>query len=181
MDSKLKSKEICSRWNVSYEEMSREQLIYLLKNNRGVVKNKAKQYYARHYWLDYNEIYSVAFEGFYKAILAYKPEKGNLLNYAECYCQGWIKTYFDSRKPDRREVQLVHNNYEKLNAIPYDDVLFLKQVKEILNSDEIEILEHYSYRIKIKDSMKYFGFDTRHQYAKLLQNTLSKVRAFARS
>ncbi len=180
LNLKSKSSAIRSRWNVSFKEMSRTQLIHLLKNNRDVVKNKADAYYKTHLWLSYNEVYSVAYEGFYRAIRAYDPDKGDLVTYAECYCWGWLGTYFNSRsvKRDKREVRIVHDNFEKANTISREDALFLKQLKEYLTTYEMDLLERHCYGFKIKDSIEHLGI-TRPTYKRHLKNALDKAREFA--
>jgi len=156
--------------------MSRENIVYLIKNNKGLVLSVAKRYKKKRYYLKWEEVYSVTLEGFYRAILAYQPSRGDLITYAECYCWGWLKGYYKANRYNDKEVTMPMDMFAFNKGLSIDDRIVVKQIKERLSDDEKEILDCYCYKIPIKDSIKILGLKNRHHYKKKLEKVMKKMK-----
>ena len=157
---------------------------YLLKNNRGIISKITREFLEKNKRYEYSEIHSFAREGFYKAILAYDPDKGKLSTYTYFYCRSWI----------RNRVKKYHVKYNKevffsdidnydSGDVTLEDSLFFKQIMDVLDDEEREILGvHISSSNKFFDSsvkavMNNLGI-SRYIFNVKLEKIIDKIRNY---
>ena len=176
----MSDNKIKSRWGVAPSKMTRKNIDFLIRSSQRTIKKVVLAFLKRNQGFEYNEAYSIAMVAFYKAVLAYKPEKGSLLKYAECYC--WASLMSDAKK--RHKLKGIESPYEAEIAedtsnLPYDDEITLKEIKEGLGDVEYEIIEQHFYGVPIDERLHILGLNTKFQYNNRFEDAMLKAKRIA--
>lgn len=174
----MDEKRIRSRWDVPSEKMTRENIAHLMKHNKKIVWNITGRLMKRYMTFEKEDIYSIVLEGFYRAVKAYRPDRGSLEVYAECYCWAWANNYFRAKIKDkirRQSESSARIDYIEQVEISNEDRAFIKEIRSQLSDEENDLLDRHAYGIPIKKSISEMNLKTRHNYRVKLGMLLAKI------
>jgi len=174
----MSEKKVRSRWDVPPERMSRDNIAYLMRHNKKIVWNITGRLMKRYMSFEKEDIYSIVLEGFYRAVKAYRPDRGKLEVYSECYCWAWANAYFRTKIRDkmrrREESSIAIDQVEDVD-ISEDDRLLINEIRNQLTAEENDLLDRHAYGIPIHKTIDEMNLKTRHNYRIKLGMLLAKI------
>ena len=178
--------KIKSRWGISVNKMNKKHISYLLNSNyaKSIIRGMVNSFINKNKKFSFDEIYSVASEGFWKAIKSYNPDKGKFGSYATYMCKAYINCYSRlSRinKEDRMEFELKENDMIVNNENDIDNKIIIDRIlKNISNKSREILIAHYFLNFSKKESIEHFSI-TRPTLEAKLKKALSEAKKVALS
>jgi len=169
-------KQIKSRWDIRASEMSKKHIAYLIKNNRGIIDYLVNEFGKKYYDISREEITSMVQEGFWRAILAYNPDKGKLSSYAHYYCKSWVNFYLNKTYKKYKENEIIVDNFDEFAKETDHSKLDIESILNKLCKEDREIIvNHYLLNTTTKGTMDSLNIN-RHEVKRRLKKALESAK-----
>lgn len=172
----MKSDKIVSMWDIPVDELDRKFVCRMIQSKKNLISYMTMVIAKRYRDISYKEIYSYVMEYFYKAMRAYRPDKGSFIPYAYFYVYARASSKIKSHRKFESRYISSDMEYFTYSEPTIDQQILIKKSLSALSSKEKEIIESYAYKVPIKVVMKKMKIKTRYEYRKIFEGAIEKMR-----